>query len=842
MIDRQGNLVPVPAHQASSAYQSGQLTFTKEPIHVVVDGETHTVAPEKAAHFFANAPEARIATDQEVHEHELEKKFGGALGHVAAAGEGAARGLTLGLSDPLAVGVGRLIGGEETAEKVRTHLKEVKEAHPLLSTGAEIAGSVAPILATGGEGAAVEGANLARAGAEGAEEASVIARLAEGAKGLGAIPAGVDTLGHAAEHVVSHMLGATAETALGRAAQQAAKTAVHSLVVGSLFGAGETISESTLENQPLTAEKLLTNVGHAALMAGVLGGGIGAASSLVGEATTKLLGKLGPTLEDAAADQSFASLDAKGASEGAIKRAGGRTDIGRVWLDEVNKVVEEKGVTAAAMTNGQKLAIARDALDRAGQTIGDRVATSDASVKLADMLKPIDERIGEFSGKVGQQGVVNRLQAIRDDLVRIAGPDVEQVGIKDLIQQKRSLQQLAYQATKTLNPSEPVQQLREVTGAWNELMEKSMNEAGKGTEGTELRALNKRYQQLQVVNDILEHNEVRYARTDTFSLTAKMAGASSLAGGLASAHPASALASLPMTLGAQALKDHGNMAAAILLDRLSTYGGVARAVAEENSAVDAAIDSFMAQKTAKPARALKAVELPEVPHPFKVGAAASSEKTRERYEQESDRVRRMASIAPAVVSAHLEDKTRTLSAHAPNLAQAMQQQAMRANEFLVSKLPPVSHENSLTPQLNKEQTNSTDMQKFLRYVDAVNSGPVGVLKKVAKGSITQEDVETLKAVYPQQYDEIRSKVIQKCAEAKEPLPYQARLKLGTLFDFTTDPTMTPEFRTVVQESYMPKPAQGQGPRGGPPPIPARAPKELFLSQATKDPYEAVISQ
>ena len=138
---------------------------------------------------------------------------------VTAAGLGALRGATFGLSD-VAIRAGL---GKETAEFAR----EVRDVSPTASIAGEIVGGIAG-LATG--------APVAAATAAGAKAASVIGR---GAQQLTA----VQKMGRA-------LVGGTVE--------------------GAAIGAGQTVSEMALADPELTTQKALANVGLGALFGGGL--------------------------------------------------------------------------------------------------------------------------------------------------------------------------------------------------------------------------------------------------------------------------------------------------------------------------------------------------------------------------------------------------------------------------------------------------------------------------------------------------------------------------------------------------------------------------------------------
>lgn len=910
MVSREGKVVQVPREQATQAFLSGQAGFAKgQEIHVVgEDGKVGKVAPEHAQAVLSAG--GRIASEEEYRKAALDAKYGGVGGTLASGGEGVARGLSLGVSDPLAVGAGRLLGGEKGAESVREHLRQEKEAHPLLSTGAELLGAAAPIVLSGGAAAPEEAAGLAARGgaaALGAADAgSVLGSIGEGVKTLGALPRGVSALGDISEHALSGVLGSTSQTVLGRAAQAAAKGAVRGITEGSLFGAGQAVSEGTLDND-LTAEKLFTTVGHGALMGGLLGGALTGAGKLAAEGASSVLGKVAGPLDEAAGEQAWKWLDPlKKYSDQATKRAGGTDAVGRTVFDEVLRpLVEEKGLAAAAISNDEKYELVQKALDAKGKAIGDLVeGHAHAAVPLEDMLRPIQERIEQFAGRVGGEDKVAALNKLKASVQRVLGagedtsapiedqlaghvagspehdavllkngyvrrtpeelgahlranPDVlaksangslpleathiapevaaerapAMVPIADAIKQRRALQQLAFEESKSLDPNLRVQLLRDVSGEWNRIEEEALNkvskEAGEGLAGTQLRDLNKTYQQLRIASDALETNTARYATNRNLSLTDYLVGAAHAPSMLLAGHPMAAAGALATSVAHKALRAHGNAYAALMLDRLSTMGGASKAAAEFDGVVDREIDRALAGTTNRLGR--------RMPRAFQT----SSGDSQARFEKEEGRVRQVAAMSPGLIGAHLQDQHAQLATHMPGVAAQMQAQAKASNAYLASKLPPSQlggQTGSLTPQLDKDRTSAPDKAKFLRAVDAVEGGPPEIMKRFAQGKMTPEDVEVLQKLYPHSYEEIRTKVASKCAERKTPLSYQQRIRFGTLFNLPTDPTLQPAFVMQIQHSYVTHPHAPEG-DGGQKPAGRRAPASLSISRSLESTFE-----
>lgn len=268
MVDRSGRVVDVPDDQVQAAYLSGQYAFPKgAKINVTgTDGAVYNIDEGDAEEAFRSG--YRPATPDEIRYDLDRQKYDTVAGAIAATGEGAARGATVGLSDPLVIGTARLLGGDDAAEATRAHLEGVRRFNPTAATLGELGGAAAPLLVSGGGSAAVQGAGLA---ARGARAAGTVART------VGAPVRGVEALGALAERGVARAIGTEAASAGARVAQAGARWAARGAVEGAAYEAGMAVSEAALGDTELTGEKLLAAMGEGALVGGTFGGAMGVA-------------------------------------------------------------------------------------------------------------------------------------------------------------------------------------------------------------------------------------------------------------------------------------------------------------------------------------------------------------------------------------------------------------------------------------------------------------------------------------------------------------------------------------------------------------------------------------
>lgn len=209
--------VATPAPPAPA--DGGELAVVNEA------GEVGTL-PREQAIALRDAGKVRPATNEEFSHAQKKAELGGFVQGRVAEGIGAVRGLasTVGLpADAAALQVTEAVGGKQSASKLREYLQGQKEVHPFESGFGEFGGMVGGTIAGGGVGIAKVG--------------SAARSLAGGGKVLGGLAAG------AAE--------------------------------GALYSGVEHVNEDALGDHATTAESLIAEMGHGALVGGLLGGGIG---------------------------------------------------------------------------------------------------------------------------------------------------------------------------------------------------------------------------------------------------------------------------------------------------------------------------------------------------------------------------------------------------------------------------------------------------------------------------------------------------------------------------------------------------------------------------------------
>lgn len=269
MYKADGTAVEVPLNRVAQAARTGSLGFGADQKVVVSDpsaGGFVQMTGAEAADFFGSSKSfgTSAATAGDFAQQERRKELETAPQQVAAAGLGVARGLSIGLSDYAASEIG--------GDKVRKYLADQQKINPGLSTAGEVAGMAAPLLASGGTSGALS------VGGKAAKAATVLPR------GIAALGEGAG----AAAKTGAVALGLAEDARLTRAAGIAAQN----FVEGSLYGIGQTVSDASIKNEPITTQKLLAGGAHGGLLGVALAGTLHGAVAGVGAAGKKIAGKL----------------------------------------------------------------------------------------------------------------------------------------------------------------------------------------------------------------------------------------------------------------------------------------------------------------------------------------------------------------------------------------------------------------------------------------------------------------------------------------------------------------------------------------------------------------------
>lgn len=173
----------------------------------------------------------------------------------------------------------------------------------------------------------------------------------------------------------------------------------------------------------------------------------------------------------------------------------------------------------------------------------------------------------------------------------------------------------------------------------------------------------------------------------------------------------------------------------------------------------------------------------------------------------------------------LHDRVAGLWHIAPGVANGIEKLQAAKWSFLASKMPRNPAPPTLQIGPDNWEPSKQQLSTFARYME-VAERPEAAVERLADGTISPGDVETLKAVWPAHYDEIRQQCMNHASTLQRTLPYVQRLNLSILLDVDVDPALSPAAMAVFQ---APPP---------PPPEPARPAQQKSLPTGMVEPTQA----
>lgn len=695
-----------------------------------------------------------------------------------------------------------------TIEKVKGAASAVAE--PLA------AGAVGGVqgLTAGLFGASLRGNQAARQGLEEQKQAHPIASV-------------VGELGGALVNPINEVAAPfEAAKGAGLAARIGGKVAGNA-AVGSLFGAGNMLSDAALGDQDLTAEKLIAGPGMGALLGGGLGGMMGA----VGETASAILPKVGRAIEDAQQPlKEFADkrwLRAGGAMDADIKK------IPEWKVPLVADAIEKHVGVSGDIPKGLESMEAEH--EELGKRIGELVRSADegraplelhpenylkdanplelkaVKGKLADLSDALQENQIKGGGFEGAHKIISTFGKDANWKRVLDDEPIRNAMMKDLYRDVRAdfESQLAPHlgsdaAKEFLDVNSRYGALSTAAGIAQKAALKGSHVGGIGDIGAVIAggggvhglglAIGRR-----IANQYGPGVAAKLA-DQIASSPALMSMASSFAKQIPQASQwlgeyAGPLAQAASRGPQHALAQHMVMAAArpdyqqkavaagftpenseqhqAALMKAHGIAQMAAAAKEHDDEVDRHVD-----KVFKGGRAPES----SAPTTQDFGAKRMRLDSLEGHNKRVDEIRQLAADPQAL----LERTTKNLgnlANIAPGVSGGMTRVASTAMQYLAAQAQTPPKAGPLAPDYVPSEA---ERYSFAKKLEAVEE-PLSVMRHAAAGTLTQEQVDALKAVYPSLYADISNRLLTKAVSVKS-MPYQQVLMVGLLTGTDLDGT------------------------------------------------------
>lgn len=727
-------------------FQKGAQVFARNP-----EGNLVSVAAEEAG-----TPGYQVLSPAELHEARLKQAAESGSGLVKTGAEGLARGATMGF-----------LGPEQFYDKEGREAALARQKYnPNLSAGSELAGALGATVAasalTGGAAAETTGGRLAQLAARGAltpfRAAAALGDAAEaGATALGA-----------------------GEGILGTGLRMGAR----GLAEGAVMGAGHEVSQSALENVPLTAERLLAGAWDGAKAGGALGAGMGLLGAGVGKAGRAIIGKMsdeGQSLDDAisgwAERRGFKQV--VGNNGKVFDRASNfGQDMARP--QRIGRKILDSGVLEAGAPRAQLQAVEQ----QLGKSVADMQGVSramDEAGVVADtgkILSAVDEQISKLrETPIGDfQAVADRVEkqiapfrARMEQAPGVANDTVPPMRFSELWDMRQKLDKTLKWEAKARGPSEEA--LRDMVSSFrSELDDSIARAADSGAVTPELQGAWKQatenYSDFAIARDGLKDLIKRQEKNRWVSPSDYgTGGAAGMLVSVLSGNPVAGVAASAVT----------SMAHKLIRER---GAGVMARMADRAASVAGRIDG-----------AAKVAALVEKPA---LVARRSAINVAEQFQHYSDLITQ-AKTDPPKFAQRMADATADISLRFPEVVSQVQRTMLADLAYLDAQhpTPPTRQGSSLTPLAAKNQVQFYAYDQKKAFVEAATAldNPLGVFDDIARGDLPLAGINALKARRPLLFSEMRNTVVKYTMTRKEELPFNRRMLLGVAFGFQSDWSM-----------------------------------------------------
>lgn len=556
---------------------------------------------------------------------------------------------------------------------------------------------------------------------------------------------------------------------------------------GAIEGAGFSLSEEMLQDD-VNLERALGNITTGTLTGGALGGGMGVFSKALGKGLQKVKRAVDapsstapkPGVVTSASDDATAlvddfkihresDIDAISVMLGGDKKVmtqqrGGKGRMVRLLDDSIGLAERPSGMLAPLRKEAQLI---QNGLDNADEMIA-KGAAHDASI-LASLAKhtpgtPLKGKVANTYGDWAGKKFTRKSAA--------AGVGVSKANFQAFKEAIAGGEMAARRA-------ETIKRLPELLDSNRQLQQRTL--------------------------DIIEAGKAQPA---SFAEKAAVGAAYTVGAGAATGVLPQELSFLAPTAGAFAAGKMGTM----------MFGRMAKASNKAQERTQKAIDLFI--KGGKIARKVS------VPAATKILAGASfgpEEKADDplqdqgpllkAYRAREKEIYRQVMLSPEgpIMKPSAREKVYEelsgVRAMSPSIADKMETHAAKRVAFIATKLP--KRPDSAAMRLGPDTWRPSDMamREFARYVAALED-PGGVFERVADGTVTPEDAETIREVYPEQFQEFQEQVMMEVQALRKALPYEKRLALSIFTGVPVDPAMDPRVLGLLQGHFTEEPGGG----------------------------------
>jgi hypothetical protein len=711
--------------------------------------------------------------------------YGGVTGAIAATAAGAARGVTLGLSDVAL----RALGGEDAA----ADLRGLRAQNPGLSAGSEILGAVAPVVLSGGSAAPAAAAS--RAGGR----------------------------------VASELGGGILARGVGGA------------VEGAIGAVGATASDLALSADPLTVEGVTSSLSSNLLYGAGVGGAVGLGAATIERGLVRAKNAVDARLSKGRGSSGErVPLDVDGVTS--ELGAAGRVSADAPTAPRPPLPVDDMTLgELKAARQVEEAAIAEDLKPARQQFVSELEAhlrATDSERYWDFALKHPERYTREL--RAPSRRADKTIRRLLDDKIGLADrPHAVLTALREQMQALDKMQKAALREEASLLRAfdEGPEKLRaaiiagdvpgwvpsalSARGVDNAVETEMLRKFGT-TDRTYVvpdrvsRAINdipKIQQRNQALQDMVDQitakpSNPRLAEIDAAIGRLSTPKEKSIGEAVLGAIPFAGKIAEVVSVGKRAttgIRSAGARAARRLGESVSRFLGVASAGAETVAPRIPTATAALTRVRYGAQRTRNAEDRREPKGVLEAAFVARTDEIKRQVAIDATGEPRMKPDARARMASNFDG----LRLNDPIMADRLEGASARRIEFLARVMPRMPDFG--TPRVGPDQRRISDLQmrSFARSVYAAEH-PDEVLELAAHGRVVPEHVEALRAVAPEMLAEFIGQVSRGLAETPRRLPWKRRLALSILSGQPLDPLMTPAILGPIQTMYAGEPGTAGG--------------------------------
>lgn len=589
-------------------------------------------------------------------------------------------------------------------------------------------------------------------------------------------------------------------------------------IEGGLAGAGEAARDLILSEEPVTGERIVSSVGGNFLYGGAIGGGVG----LFGKAAQKGFRKAAQRIEDSrlgtlAETDDLAKLDRKGL------RAARQAEIENLEKARVARSAELPDELRAHRAATKADPDYERIWARLQNAKRDKVLAKRSARQRKGEIEPLLEtdtlRLVEGRAVPGAQN-----ENLSDLLSRWAKFQKKGKSYDWLVEKKAAGIKRGRVSPALTVIDEEAQLLEDLAKAAPDLAEPIERMAARNAKLSEtVEGLASKNYTSDRLNNIEAARDALSSGSNKAGLIESGARSAALAGVTALTAPFAGVGSA--LLGGKAADIIGDLVAG----RLAKAGS--KASERSQQAIRSFLDAGSKATKAAPVIAAKTLSAAQ----FAPSKEDSGKDARSAYKAREKEIRSQTMLGPEGMEMtpkarqELGARLAPLAALSPKLADMAETTAARRLSFLAEKLPK---RPGMGMQVGPDTWQPSDFQmsQFARYVSATED-PDAIIERMNDGSLTTEDVEALREVYPEIYAGIVEELQQQLPTLRQNLPYEKRLMLSIMFGVPVDPAMEPSTLQLLQGNFANEPNTEGG-------MTAAKPQPAFGSVSKPEPTQA----